>query len=67
MSGLFNQAKGGIQVPVYTVAELTALGVPTITDGFTPVAMCSDAATNATLVFSDGTNWLRGDTGAILS
>lgn len=65
--GLFNEAKGGIQVPTATVAELTALGVPAIADGFTPVIMCTDAATNATLVFSNGTNWLRADTGAVLS
>lgn len=64
---LFNEGKGGQLVPTYTVAELTALGVPAITDGFTPVVMCTDAATNATLVFSDGTNWLRADTGAVLS
>jgi hypothetical protein len=67
MSGLFNQSKGGIQVPVVTVAQLTALGVPAVTDGFTPVVMVSDAATNATLAFSDGTNWKRADTGATVS
>lgn len=65
MGGLFNEVDGGIQIPVYTVATLPA--VPAVTDGYTPMIMVSDAATNATTAFSDGTNWLRNDTGAIVS
>jgi len=63
--GLFNESKGGNLVPVYTVATLPT--VPAVTDGYTPVIMVSDAATNACLAFSNGTNWLRADTGAIVS
>ena len=62
---LFNETDGGIQVPVYTVATLPS--VPEITDGYTPVIFVSDAATNACLAVSNGTNWLRADTGAVVS
>ena len=62
---LFNETDGGIQVPVYTVATLPS--VPEITDGYKPVIFVSDAATNACLAVSNGTNWLRADTGAVVS
>ena len=45
------------------VADLPAVGtVPIGTTYFV-----TDAATNATLGTSDGTNWLRADTGAVVS
>lgn len=63
----FDQGAGQ-NIPVYTVATLPA--VQTAADNAivgTPVIMVSDAATNACLAFSDGTNWLRADTGAVVS
>lgn len=53
---------GPVQLPVYTVATVPA--VASYTGGLIYV---SDAASQACPCYSDGTNWRRVDTSAILS
>lgn len=55
----------GEMIPHYTVAELPA--APAITSGLTPLVFVTDAATNACCAVSNGTNWIRLDTGAVVS
>jgi hypothetical protein len=56
-------ATNGFVLTVATVATLPAIAtVPIGTTYFV-----TDAATNATTATADGTNWLRGDTGATIS
>lgn len=57
-----NGFEGAAQVPTYTVAT-----VPSASGIAGTIIYVSDAATNATLAFSDGTDWKRADTGLTLS
>lgn len=58
----------GVEIPVYTVATVpSAAAVFNAVDAKTNMIFVSDAATNACIAVSDGTNWLRADTGAVLS
>lgn len=57
------EVTGLVTVPTYTVA-----GAPDATTGAGQVIYVSDgAAGSPILAFSDGTNWLRSDTGAAIA
>jgi hypothetical protein len=56
---------GAIQVPTYTVATAPSASAAGIAG--TLVYVSDGAAGSAILAFSDGTDWLRSDTGAAIS
>lgn len=58
-----NGFEGAIQVPTYTVATApSAAGI-----AGTVIYVSNGAAGSPILAFSDGTNWKRVDTGAIIA
>ncbi len=52
----------------FVLTPTTVAGLPAIASvDIGTTYFVTDAATNATTATSDGTNWLRGDTGATIS
>jgi hypothetical protein len=62
-NGFVGDVVGAIKVPTYTVA--TAPSAASIAG--TVVYVSDGAAGSPILAFSDGTDWLRSDTGAAIS
>jgi hypothetical protein len=56
------EAGGTVKLPIYAKAS-----VPSATTNTGALIYVSDAATGACPCFSNGTNWLRVDTSAVLS
>ena len=62
-NGFVGDVVGLVQVPTYTVAT-----APSAADIAGAIAYVSDgAAGSPILAFSDGTDWLRSDTGAAIA